>query len=222
MLDRTKILIIEDDETASFLMQDFLENQGFTVSAASNVTDGLSLLNVKKYDLLLLDLNLPDFSGFELLSKIKKSIAIPTIIVSAYSDTPNKVKAFRYGADDYLVKPIDFEELEARIWVLLSRYDNIKLNNSQSNTTFKVVDTTIFLNDNPLELTTLEYDILAHLINRKNCIVSRDELTDAVTSVSSHRLLDNHIKNIRKKIESDSHNPKYLKTVYGTGYKLIF
>jgi DNA-binding response OmpR family regulator len=221
-LEKTKILIIEDDETASFLMKDFLENRGFSVNTAWNVTDGLSELNVKKYDLLLLDLNLPDFNGFDLLSKINKHITIPTIIVSAYGDTQNKVKAFRYGADDYLVKPIDLEELEARIWALLSRHDNIRLNPAEHKKIFKIDENTIFLQETPLDLTSLEYEILSYLINNKNCIVSREELTDEVSSIASHRLLDNHIKNIRKKIEIDSSNPQYLKTVYGSGYKLLF
>ncbi len=221
-MEKTKILIVEDDEIASFLMKDYLENRGFNVDALFTVADGLSFLHVKKYDVLLLDLNLPDFDGFDLLSTIKKSIAIPTIIISAYSDTQTKVKAFKYGANDYLVKPIDFEELEARIWALLSRYDNISINPKENKKVFKIEDYTVFFNENPLDLTALEYEILAYFINRKNCIVSRDELTNGLSSLSSHRLLDNHIKNIRKKIEIDSSNPQYLKTVYGSGYKLIF
>ena len=221
-MEKTKILIVEDDETASFLMKDYLESRGFNVDALFTVADGLSFLHVKKYDVLLLDLNLPDFDGFDLLSTIKKSIAIPTIIISAYSDTQTKVKAFKYGANDYLVKPIDFEELEARIWALLSRYDNIGINPKKNKKVFKIEDYTVFFNENPLDLTALEYEILAYFINRKNCIVSRDELTNGLSSLASHRLLDNHIKNIRKKIEIDSSNPQYLKTVYGSGYKLIF
>ena len=221
-MEKTKILIIEDDETASFLMKDFLESRGFSIDTAWTVTDGLSALNVKKFDLLLLDLNLPDFNGFDLLSKINKHITIPTIIVSAYGDTQNKLKAFRYGADDYLVKPIDFEELEARIWALLRRHDNVRLNPAEHKKVFKIEENTIFFQETPLDLTSLEYDILSLLINNKNSIVSREEFTDEVSSIASHRLLDNHIKNIRKKIEKDSSNPQYLKTVYGSGYKLIF
>jgi len=218
-VDKQKILIVEDDETALFLMEDFLKDS-FEVKAVTTVTDGLSLLNIYKYDLLILDLNLPDFNGFDLLSNIRKKVIIPTIFVSAYNDTKTKVKAFRYGASDYLVKPIDLEELEARIWSLLSRNENIKITEEiKLNKLFEIKRNTIFLMNKELSLTSLEFEILSYFIKNKNAIISRDELVQSISSVKSHRLLDNHIKNIRKKIEENSSNPKFLKTQYGIGYK---
>jgi len=219
-MEKYQILIVEDDEIASYLMSDFLENSGFIVDCVYTVTDGISYLKNKKYDLLLLDLNLPDFSGFELISNIKNKVAIPIIVTSAYNDTETKVKAFKFGVHDYLSKPIDFLELEARIWSLLSRNDNIKL--QEDNTTiFKVEQTQIKFKNKYLDLTNIEYELLSLLIENKNKVIPRDILTNSLSSISSHRSLDNHIKNIRKKIEDDTSNPKYLKTEYGMGYKLI-
>ncbi len=214
-----KILIVEDDETASYLMKSFLEDCDFFVDTVFTITDGVAYLKNNNYDLLLLDLNLPDFSGFDLLSSIANSVAIPTIVTSAYSDTKTKVKAFKYGANDYLTKPIDFVELEARIWALLSRKDNIKLLPTKEEAIFKIDSNQIYFKNEILLLTALEFDILSYFINHAEQIVSREQLADYISSVKSHRLLDNHIKNIRKKIEDDSSKPVYLKTEYGLGYR---
>jgi len=217
-MQNIKILIVEDDETASYLMKSFLEDCDFTVDTVSTVTDGVAYLKNNNYDLLLLDLNLPDYNGFDLLSSIKNSVAVPTIVTSAYNDTKTKVKAFKYGANDYLTKPIDFIELEARIWALLSRKENIKLTPIEEDSIFKIDSHKIYFKDDVLNLTALEFDILSYFINHAGQVISREQLTNSIMSVKSHRLLDNHIKNIRKKIEEDSSNPFYLKTEYGLGY----
>ena len=219
-MQKYTILIVEDDELASHLISDFLKTSGFIVECVYTVTDGISYLKNKHYDLLLLDLNLPDFNGFELISSIKNKIAIPIIVTSAYNDTETKVKAFKFGVNDYICKPIDFLELEARIWSLLSRNDNIKLPSNHSNLLFKIEQREITFQNKTLDLTSLEFEILSLLIENKNQVISRTELTNSLSSISSHRSLDNHIKNIRKKIEIDSSNPQYLKTEYGLGYKL--
>ncbi len=221
-MEKYQILIVEDDEIASYLMSDFLQSCGFLVDCAYTVTDGISYLKNKKYDLLLLDLNLPDFSGFELISNIKNKIAIPIIVTSAYNDTETKVKAFKFGVHDYLSKPIDFLELEARIWSLLSRNDNIRIQKETNILLFKIEQRQIQFENQYLDLTNIEFEILSLLIEKKNEVISREILTNSLSSISSHRSLDNHIKNIRKKIEKDSSNPKYLKTEYGMGYKLSF
>ncbi len=219
MLSKTKILLVEDDETASFLMKTFLEDSGFFVQAVFTITDGIAYLQNNDYDLLLLDLNLPDFSGFDLLSKIKTTIAIPTIIITAYNDTNLIVKAFKYGAHDYLVKPVNFVELEARVWGLLGRYNNIKIN-IEDNSLFQIRNTQIFFKDKLLTLTALEFEILSFFINHIEQTISREILIEKISALKSPRLLDNHIKNIRKKMEIDSDKPQHLKTLYGVGYIL--
>ncbi len=220
-MKKLKILIVEDDEMASYVIENSLNDANFDVKSVTTVTEGLSFLTIDKYDLLVLDLNLPDYNGFDLLRSIKKTIIIPTIVVSAYSDTQSKLKAFKYGAGDYLVKPIDVEELEARIWLLLSKVENIKIDDDKPKLIFEIKDNNIFQNDKEILLTTLEFDILSYFITNKNILISRDTLLKAISSEKSHRILDNHISNIRKKIELNSSNPTYLKTEYGQGYKFI-
>ena len=211
MLDKINILIIEDDEAAAFLMEDFLKDSGFLVDTVGTATDGISYLNNKKYNILLLDLNLPDFNGFDVLSNISSSIAIPTIIISAYNDVSTKVQAFRYGSNDYMVKPINFRELEARIWALLSRKEHIELQRKEDESLFKIEKKQILFKNKPLNLTQLEFEILSLFLKHKNQIITRDQLTDSISSLKSHRLLDNHIRNIRTKIEEDGSDPIYLK-----------
>ncbi len=219
-MDALNILIIEDDEVAANLLQDFLETCSFAVDCTRTVTDGLSYIQQNDYHVLLLDLNLPDFSGFDLLKNIKNSIALPVIIISAYGDTQTKVKAFKYGASDYMVKPIDLEELEARIWALTGRYSMIKTASEKN--IFEIKNNFVFFNQEILDLTNLEFELLSILIKNRRQTIAREALAESLSSISSHRSLDQHIKNIRKKLGDDGNNPTYLKTEYGVGYRLSF
>ncbi len=219
-MDSLNILIIEDDEVAASWLQDFLEACSFAVDSVHTITDGLSCIQQNDYQVLLLDLNLPDFSGFDLLKSMKNSVALPIIVISAYGDTQSKVKAFKYGASDYMVKPIDLEELEARIWALTGRYSMIKTSNEKK--IFEVKNNFIFFNQKILDLTGLEFELLSILIQNRQQTISREALAESLSSISSHRSLDQHIKNIRKKIGDDGSNPAYLKTEYGVGYRLSF
>ena len=218
--DRLKILIVEDDETAASLMKEYLENCTFDVECVHTITDGLSYIQQNEYHILLLDLNLPDFSGLDMLKSIKNRVAIPVIVISAYSDTQTKVQAFKYGASDYMVKPINLEELEARIWAIMGRHSSIQTDNEKN--IFEIKDNNILFKQEMLDLTSLESELLSILIQNKNQTISREALAQSLSSVSSHRSLDHHIKNIRKKIADDGSNHGYLKTEYGVGYKLIF
>jgi len=214
----TNILLVEDDEFASEILFDYLSDCGFHVKATFTATDCISLVQHNDYALVILDINLPDFNGFEVLKSIKKHKSVPIIITSAYSDTKSKVLAFKYGANDYMVKPLDLEELEARIWVQLSKTSQITTEEKKE--TFKIYDETIFFKQEKLNLTTIEFEILALLIQNKNKVLKREELVHSLSSLSSHRSLDNHIKNIRKKIGDNGNKAHYLKTEYGVGYTL--
>jgi len=218
-LEKIRLLIIEDDDLTSSLLYEYLIDSDFSVDVVDTITNGISYIKQYNYALVLLDLNLPDFSGFELLKSMKNTISLPIIVTSAYNDTKTKVKAFKYGASDYMVKPIDLEELEARIWSLLGRYSEIKITNE--NSIFEIKEHKVFFQQTQLDLTTTELDILKILINNKNQTVSRDNLAESLSSISSIRSLDHHIKNIRKKIGDNGSHPKYLKTEYGLGYKLV-
>ncbi len=219
-METIQILLIEDDETAANILHNFLTDCSFKVDVVFTATDGISHLKQNGYSLVLLDLNLPDFSGFELLKNIKNHISLPIIITSAHGDTQTKIKAFKYGASDYMVKPIDLEELEARIWALLGRFSDIKTQNEKK--PFEIKNNIVFFMQQQLDLTTIEFEILSTLIKYKNQTITRENLASSLSSISSTRSLDHHIKNIRKKIGDDGGNAKYLKTEYGIGYKLLF
>lgn len=214
----TKILLVEDDEMASELICDFLSECGFDVKPVFTVTDGISYMNNNHYDLLILDINLPDFNGFEILKNIKNRISLPVIVTSAYSDIKSKISAFKYGASDYMVKPLELEELEARIWVQLGK--NSEIRTEEEKNIFQIKDSCIQFKEKIIDLTTIEFEILSQLIKQKNKTVSREALIYTLSSVSSPRSLDNHIKNIRKKIGDNGNSARYLKTEYGIGYKL--
>jgi len=214
---KNSIMLVEDDEKSALWTQRFLEDCDFDVSCFTLATDAISTLKVKKFDLLLLDLNLPDSNGFEVLKSIRNQVSIPVIVLSAESDTRTKVQAFKLGANDYMVKPYDLEELEARIWAAFGKNSMIKSVNI-----FEIQNDTIIFNGISLVLTPVEFDIFKVLISNKNTTVSRDNLCQNLSSISSQRSLDHHIKNLRKKIEDNASNHKYLKTVYGVGYVLTF
>lgn len=216
------ILLIEDDEFTAGLIKDFLEEYNFKVDIVNTVTSAISNIKFGKYSIILLDINIPDFNGFEVLSFLNKNkINIPVIVASAYSDKNTKLQAFKLGAVDYMIKPIDPEELEARIWVHIKNVSTFVEKIEKK--VFQLVNNTIFFEDKSLKLTKTEFEILKYLIENKNSVVKRDDLLKCLSSIiQSDRSLDYHIKNIRIKIGDNGVNPKYLITEYGIGYKLNF
>jgi len=217
-MQTTEILLVEDDELASEIIYDFLLDCGFNITPVFTATDALANVKNRHFDLVLLDINLPDFNGFEVLKSIKNQLSLPIIVTSAYSDTKSKLLAFRYGASDYMVKPLDLEELEARIWIQLGKNSQIKTVDEKK--LFEIKESTIYFEQKALDLTTIEFEILSTLISNANLTMKREDLVSALSSLSSQRSLDNHIKNIRKKIGDNGNKAIYLKTVYGVGYAL--
>ncbi len=214
----TKILLVEDDELASEVIHNYLIDCGFLVTPVFTATDSIAYIKNENYDLLILDINLPDFNGFEVLKSIKNRISLPIIITSAYSDTKSKLLAFKYGASDYMVKPLDLEELEARIWIQLGKNSEIKTQEEKK--LFEIKDSGIYFEQKLIDLTRIEYEILSILIKNSNLVIKREDLVSSLSSLSSQRSLDNHIKNIRKKIGDNGNKAIYLKTLYGVGYSL--
>jgi len=215
----SKLLLIEDDELASELIAEYLGECGFNVDTVFTATDGVARIKHEGYDLLILDINLPDFDGYEVLKNIKNRVSIPIIITSAHSDTKSKLLAFKYGASDYMVKPLDLEELEARIWLQLGKNSEIKTVAEKK--ILEQNDGKIFYKEETLDLTAIEFEILSLLIRYKNQVMRREDLVESLSSISSSRSLDNHIKNIRKKIGDNGNKATLLKTEYGVGYKLV-
>lgn len=221
---KNKILLVEDDSDIILWVEEYLKEFGFSITVVDTVTDAIAYLGQNHYDVVLLDLNLPDYSGYEVLKYVSKSHPdLPIIVASGNDEQKNKLHAFHLGASDYMVKPLDLAELEARIRVHTRKAidtQQVVIQKKQS-ATFEVVNNRIFFKNTPLALTKTEFDLLLILINNKNSTVSRETLCKFLSSMSSHRTLDYHIRNIRKKIGEDSHNPIYLVTEYSVGYKLI-
>lgn len=217
---KNKLLLIEDDEDTLLLLKEFLEEYDYKVSAQTTVTDALSNLSIYSFDIIILDLGLPDFSGYEILKYAQiNNLDIPIIIISARSDKKSKLYAFQLGAIDYMIKPIYLEELEVRIRIHLRKKPSF-VNTDEK--VFEIKNNCIYYNSKQLNLTKIEFEILEKLINNKNTPLTRDLLCESLSTLSSSRSLDYHVKNIRIKLNDDGLEPKYLVTEYGYGYKLIF
>lgn len=221
MQKKIKVLLIEDDTAAAKEVADFLEGVGFEVTVAETAVDGLAKLLSASYELLLLDLSLPDFSGFEVIKQINNQNSIPIIVLSCHSNIEAKIQAFRFGVDDYLCKPFMLEELEVRMWAILKRCSMIKFEYAKTSLTIDYKSQTILLNQVPLALTAIEYKILSFLMENKNRVVYRDVLAIHLSSLSSRQSLNYHIQNIRKKLGDNPKKPTFIMTEYGTGYRLV-
>ena len=217
-----KVLLVEDDLQMQSLIVDYLKDYGFIVTAFDNPKDVLEDFKTNNdYSIIILDLMLPFMDGFDLFNKLKEIKNIPIIISTARGDIGNKIHGFELGADDYLAKPYEPRELVLRIESILKR---------NSTKSFKIGDFTIdkdnrtvLIDDYAIDFTKIEFEIFIYLIENKNKISSREQILNA-TSLdfnTKNRTIDMHISNIRAKIGDDSKNPKYIKSIWGIGYKFV-
>jgi len=219
-----RILVIEDDKEIGKLISLYLKRDGFDVMLAEDANRGLKLFYEEKPSLIILDLMLPDFSGYKVLSEIRKESETPVIIVTAKGEEEDKIVGFRKGADDYIVKPFSFKELLERVKAVLRRAGEgeiIKIKNlTVYPKRFKV-----FLDDRELNLSSLEFKILMALIKKRGRVISREEILNSVYSLFDEpvidRAVDVHITNLRKKLKDDPKNPKFIETIRGVGYRII-
>lgn len=217
-----KILLIEDDLQMQKFIIDYLKDYNFECDAFSHPKDAInSLTNKDDYCLVILDLMLPDMDGFDLFRILKQIKDIPIIISSARGDIGNKIHGFELGADDYLAKPYEPRELVLRIEHILKKNSSDKTN--IAGFTIDKNNRTVVLDDFPIDLTKIEFEIFIFLINNLNKISSREQILHATSldENTKNRTIDMHISNIRYKIGDDSKNPKYIKSVWGIGYKFV-
>lgn len=214
------ILLVEDSETIIMGLKYALEQEKFKVKVAKNIKQAR---NEKEYDLILLDITLPDGNGFDLFKEIKEDTNVPVIFLTARDEEFNIVKGLDLGAEDYVVKPFKVRELISRIKVVLRRYNKIPQNFIECNGI--IIDTEnreVKYNEKNIELTSLEYKILLMLFSNKNKLVTREMLLDKIWDVAGNFVNDNtltvYIKRIREKI-GDSEG-KIIKTVRGIGYRI--
>ena len=218
-----EIIMIEDDIELAEILSEFLKANNINVTNYPDPIIGMEAIEKQKYDLLLLDLTLPNIDGIEVCKSITKHKNIPIIISSARSDTQDKIDALEYGADDYLPKPYDPKELLARINSVLRRYSIVPSNEYSVDFTVDKDSMSVFFKGKKLYLTRAEYEILTLFMSKPNHIFSRSVIAEKCDSIKSHgdyKSIDVIIGRLRNKICEDVKHPKYILSVRGLGYKL--
>ena len=218
------ILLVDDDQRLRELLKDYLDKKNFHVYTSQDFDEAKSILDFYNFDLIILDRMMPSGDGIDLIKVIKKESITPVMMLTAMGENNNKIQGLKTGADDYLSKPFEPEELYLRIVNLLKLYDNI--NESESKISFgKYV---YYKNSNALKvhnkevyLTEGENNLLLKLIINSNNILSREELADKEFDESELRKVDVGITRLRQKLEKIPKQPQFIKTIRGKGYMLI-
>jgi two-component system alkaline phosphatase synthesis response regulator PhoP len=225
-MDKTKILIIEDESAIADLLDYGLSNEGYLVKIAHNGADGLQLIESFQPDLLLLDWMLPDISGLEICKRVTANSNIPILMITAKSDITDKILGLEFGADDYITKPFDLREVVARIRTILRRVAQANRNAGEAEEKvirFKEIeivsqDRVVRKNGEIVELTPKEFDLLMTLYRYRGKIFTRSELLDSVWGYDyfgDTRTVDTHIQRLRKKLDVSD----LIATVFSIGYK---
>ncbi|MGB9843883.1 MAG: response regulator transcription factor, partial [Caldisericia bacterium] len=215
---------VEDDKEIGKLIKLYLSKEGYEVIISETASSGLQKYYEENPDLIILDLMLPDFSGLKALKEIKKEKDIPIIIITAKGEEDDRILGFKEGADDYITKPFSFKELVLRVKAVLKRYgekDIIKYKDLE----IYPKEYKIFKNGRELKTSTLEFKIFLTLYKNIGKALSRDEILDSIYGFYGEpvidRSIDVHIVNLRKKLDDDSKNPKYIETIRGVGYRMV-
>ncbi|XPV68622.1 MAG: response regulator transcription factor [Halarcobacter sp.] len=216
-----KVLLIEDDIQMQDLIVEYLRDYNLDCKAFSNPKEALKSLKDIDYSIVILDLMLPFMDGFDVLKKIKTIKEIPVIISSARGDIGNKIAGFDLGADDYLAKPYEPRELVLRLEHILKKH-----NSNQTVVSDFIIDydnKSVSLDGYSIDFTKIEFEIFIFLSQNLNKVSSREQILHATSldENTKNRTIDMHISNIRYKIGDDSKEPKYIKSVWGIGYKFI-
>jgi len=225
-----KILLVEDEEGIRELIQLYLNNKGYKVIQAENGDQALEILTTANPLLILLDIEMPGIDGFDVCRKIRQNSDVPIIFVSSRRDVMDKLKCFELGGDDYITKPFNFDELEARVNANLRRYKRLKKQISKKMLTFGNLEIHLdsyecFLNGKRVMLSTKEMQMLIMLAKRPNHVFSAEQIYDQVwglDSVGDPQTIKVHIRNLRRKIEEDAANPKFIITARGFGYRFAY
>jgi two-component system response regulator MtrA len=221
-----RLLLVDDDRSIRELVQMSLEDEGYVVDTATDAETALEAIRRNAPDLLLLDVMLPGMNGFDLTREIRRTSSLPIILVTAKTDTIDKVVGLEAGADDYVMKPFDMPELVARMRALLRRVHA----DEESPRALRIgpveirpEEGIVKLNDEPVSLTRTEFRLLTTLASKPGRVFSREQLLQEVWGYDyfgDARLVDVHIKRLRAKVEADPHDPKIVQTVRGMGYKV--
>lgn len=218
------ILIVDDDIRLRSLLEDYLSEKKYLVYLSDDYTSAEEVLKYFIFDLVIIDRMMPSGDGINLIKNIKENSNTPAILLTAMGEAENKIQGLKYGADDYISKPFEPEELYLRINKLLKFYNN-ENNNSKLITfgsfIFNIQELLLKKNSEVVYLTEGENKLLLKLINKKNTIVLREELAESDFDESELRKVDVQITRLRQKIEDNPKQPNFIKTIRGKGYKLI-
>jgi OmpR family response regulator RpaB len=224
-----KLIMIEDDLKLGELVKTYLERNGHVIHHALRPSIGLEKINTENYDLLVLDIMLPEMDGFEVLKRIRVDNDLPVIMLTARSDVNDRIVGLELGADDYLAKPFEPRELLARIDSILRRSH---INNSDSDSAiFKAKGLEVnferreaFFKDENMDLTTAEFELLSLFIEQKGKALSRDDIMNGLQGIDSNvfsRSIDILVSRLRQKLGDNSKESNYIKTIWGKGYMFI-
>jgi len=228
-----KILIIEDDISIAEIERDFLQIEGFEVVISTDGLEGYKKAIAEEYDLILLDLMLPNMSGYEICRNIRNEVDIPILMVTAKGDDADKIRGLGFGADDYISKPFSPTELVARVKANLAQYERLK--NKDKGIDGKKADELqvgpimmnlathrVYVKGAEIELKNKEYELLKFLISNPDMVFSKEHLYERLWGMDAFGDLKTvavHINRLREKIEKDPQNPVYIQTVWGAGYR---
>jgi len=221
------ILVVDDEAKIVQLVQDYLEDAGFQVRAARDGKSALALARLENPDMIVLDLGLPEMDGLDVTRELRKSSNAPIIMLTARSEETDKLVGLELGADDYMTKPFSPKELVARVRAVFRRMESYSQPESEiihaADLTLDLPRMQVYASDRQIdELTPSEFELLAALARQPGRVFTRSQLLDILHGIafeSYERAIDAHIKNIRRKIEPNPREPRYIQTVYGVGYK---
>jgi DNA-binding response OmpR family regulator len=228
MMDQERILLVDDEPDLRRMVRQYLEAEGFAVAEAADGTEALDRFRDSSPDLILLDVSMPAPDGFEVLKAVRRTSDVPVIMLTARSEEIDRVVGLTIGADDYVTKPFSPRELVARVRAVLRRrrpglpglgavlgFEGITIDPEKRE---------VIVDDSPLEVTTLEFDLLAGLATAPGRVFTRAQLLEKVWGwdyFGAERVVDVHIANLRKILGDDAGNPRFIATVRGVGYKFV-
>lgn len=228
-----KILIVDDEQEIADLVELYLKNEGYTVYKFYSAKDTLSCIDTDELDLAILDVMLPDMNGFQLCQKIRERYTYPIIMLTAKDEEIDKITGLTLGADDYITKPFRPLEMVARVKAQLRRYKKYNPSHSADHEEPVIVHSGLLmdiknheclLDERPLTLTPTEFSILRILLENKGSVVSAEELFRKIWKdeyySKSNNTITVHIRHLREKMKDTLENPKYIKTIWGVGYKI--
>jgi two-component system alkaline phosphatase synthesis response regulator PhoP len=219
------ILVVDDEPKITQLVRDYLESAGFGVVTAGDGREALMRAHTERPDLVILDLGLPQLDGLDVTRSLRRDGDLPIIMLTARDDETDKLIGLELGADDYVTKPFSPRELVARVRAVLRRRDRVGGDDllRAGAMTLDLPRMRLEVGGRAVELTATEFSLLAAMARQPGRVFTRSQLLDAIHGIafdSYERAIDAHVKNIRRKIELDAHDPRHLLTVYGVGYRL--